>query len=188
MKNSIIVRIGRFFSEIALFQRIFAYIYILLKSSYEKSKYNYYRKKYKIHPKFEFLGHGTIITGDGEIILDEGSHFNSHCYIACNRGSRIVVGKNCHIGHYVTIYAGNIDTNKYDSEDIKVIKGDVIIEDGCYIGTHTIIPRSVRIGRNSIISAGAVVTKDIPPYSLAAGVPARVIKKIGPSQGDKNED
>jgi acetyltransferase-like isoleucine patch superfamily enzyme len=153
-------------------------MYILLKSSFEKYKYNYYRKKYNIHPDFEFLGHGTVITGDGDVILGKKSHLNSHCYIACGKGSKVIIGENCHVGHYVTIYAGNIDTENYHPENIRVKPGDVIIEDGCFIGSFTIIPKGVKIGRNSIIGAGSVVTRDIPPNSLAAGVPATIIKKL----------
>nr|WP_143033346.1 DapH/DapD/GlmU-related protein [Prevotellamassilia timonensis] len=54
--------------------------------------------------------------------------------------------------------------------------GKVIIEDDCWIGFNVIILPGVTIGKGSIIGAGAVVTKSIPPYSVAGGVPAKVIK------------
>jgi maltose O-acetyltransferase len=53
----------------------------------------------------------------------------------------------------------------------------VIIEDDVWIGSRAIILPGVRVGRSSIIGAGAVVTRDVPPFSVAVGVPARVIKK-----------
>lgn len=53
----------------------------------------------------------------------------------------------------------------------------VIIEDDVWIGMGVRIVKGVTIGKGSIIGAGAVVTKDIPPYSIAVGVPAKVIKK-----------
>lgn len=70
----------------------------------------------------------------------------------------------------------------YESKDIpirsqKTISKDVHIKRGCWIGTKVTILSGVTIGEGSIIGAGAVVTKDIPPYSIAAGVPAKVIKK-----------
>jgi acetyltransferase-like isoleucine patch superfamily enzyme len=49
------------------------------------------------------------------------------------------------------------------------------VEDDVWIGARAIIMAGVRIGRGSIVAAGAVVTKDVPPYSVAGGVPARVI-------------
>jgi acetyltransferase-like isoleucine patch superfamily enzyme len=54
--------------------------------------------------------------------------------------------------------------------------GKVIIKDGAHIGIGAIIMPGVTIGEGAVIGAGAVVTKDIPPYSLAVGVPAKVIK------------
>lgn len=54
--------------------------------------------------------------------------------------------------------------------------GKVVIKDGAHIGIGAIIMPGVTIGEGAVIGAGAVVTKDIPPYSLAIGIPARVIK------------
>jgi len=56
----------------------------------------------------------------------------------------------------------------------------VTIEEDCWLGTGAIVLPGVSIGRGSIIGAGAVVTKDIPPLSLAVGVPARVVRQITP--------
>ena len=57
-------------------------------------------------------------------------------------------------------------------------KGPIIIEDNVWVGENVCILENVRIGKCSIIGANAVVTHDIPPYSIAVGVPAKVIKKI----------
>ena len=51
----------------------------------------------------------------------------------------------------------------------------IIIEDDVWIGTHAVILAGVTVGAHSVIGAGSVVTKDIPPYSIAVGVPAKVI-------------
>lgn len=56
-------------------------------------------------------------------------------------------------------------------------KGDIIIEDDVWIGYGSIIMSGVKIGRGSVIAAGAVVTKDVKPYSIVGGVPAKFIKK-----------
>lgn len=55
-------------------------------------------------------------------------------------------------------------------------KGDIIVEDDVWIGCGATIMSGVRISQGSVVAAGAVVTKDIPPYSVVGGVPARVIK------------
>lgn len=58
------------------------------------------------------------------------------------------------------------------------VVGDVVIEDGAYIGVNAIVLPNTRIGRCSIIGSGAVVTKDIPEYAIAVGVPARVVGDV----------
>ena len=58
-----------------------------------------------------------------------------------------------------------------------VLVAPIVIEDECWIGANAVITAGVTVGKHSVIAAGAVVTKDIPPYSVAAGNPARVIKQ-----------
>lgn len=54
---------------------------------------------------------------------------------------------------------------------------EIIVEQNCWIGANVVLTAGVTIGRNSVIAGGAVVTKSIPPYSVAVGNPARVIKQ-----------
>lgn len=53
---------------------------------------------------------------------------------------------------------------------------DVIIEDGVWVGCNVTILKGVHIGKGSVIAAGSIVTKDVPPYSIVGGNPAKVIK------------
>jgi acetyltransferase-like isoleucine patch superfamily enzyme len=57
-----------------------------------------------------------------------------------------------------------------------VKKEFITIEDDCWIAANSVILAGVTIGKGSVVAAGSIVTKDIPPYSVVAGVPARVIK------------
>jgi acetyltransferase-like isoleucine patch superfamily enzyme len=59
-----------------------------------------------------------------------------------------------------------------------VLQALLHIEDDVWIATRVTILKGVRIGKGSVIAAGAIVTKDVPPYCVAAGTPARVVKKI----------
>jgi putative colanic acid biosynthesis acetyltransferase WcaF len=72
------------------------------------------------------------------------------------------------------IYTLQHDT---DSPEFAVVGGPVVIEDYVYVGPRVIILPNVRIGRGAVIAAGAVVTKDIPPYAIVGGVPARFIRE-----------
>lgn len=98
--------------------------------------------------------------------------------------SSIRIGSNVMFGPNVIIRGGNHSTHilgkllsDYKTED-KLPEDDqpVIIENDVWIGTGAIILKGVTIGRGAIIAAGAVVTKSVPPYAIAGGIPAKVIK------------
>jgi len=89
-----------------------------------------------------------------------------------------------HIGARTMISTGCSIASITHSEQIPTrgvgIELPVVIEEDCWLGTGAIILPGVRIGEGSIIGAGAVVTKDIPPMSVAVGVPARIVRKVTP--------
>lgn len=102
-------------------------------------------------------------------------------------GSTITATEKITIGNNVLIGSGCIicDSDAHpihplDRKDcIKKTKSSpIVIEDDVFIGARSIILKGVRIGHGSVIGAGSVVTKDIPPMSIAAGNPARIIKYI----------
>jgi acetyltransferase-like isoleucine patch superfamily enzyme len=78
----------------------------------------------------------------------------------------------------VSIYAENhlFDDPELNIKEQGVKREFVKIEDDCWIAANTVILAGVTIGRGSVIAAGSVVTKDVPPYSIVGGVPAKVIK------------
>lgn len=85
------------------------------------------------------------------------------------------------IGRYVFIGPNVVftdDPHPMNCPRYKECKGGPVVEDYARIGANSTILPGVRIGRNSLVGAGSVVVKDIPPDSVAAGNPARVIKKI----------
>ncbi|MGM3304988.1 DapH/DapD/GlmU-related protein [Anabaena sp. WFMT] len=90
----------------------------------------------------------------------------------------IKIGKQCLIAAHTGIYANNhnftdpIKPIKYQG----ITRKGIVIEDDCWLGHGVKVLDGVTIGKGSVIGAGAVVTKDIPPFSVAVGIPARVIK------------
>jgi acetyltransferase-like isoleucine patch superfamily enzyme len=58
------------------------------------------------------------------------------------------------------------------------ILGDVLVEENATVGANAVVLPGVTIGRSAIVGAGAVVTRDVPPFSIAVGVPARVLKRV----------
>jgi acetyltransferase-like isoleucine patch superfamily enzyme/acyl carrier protein len=93
--------------------------------------------------------------------------------------SELVVGDNCSVGPYSCLLAsghGWDDPRKPVMLQNREIK-KIVIEKNVWLGAHVVVMDGVTIGENSIIAAGSVVTQDIPPYRIAAGIPARVIAK-----------
>ena len=90
----------------------------------------------------------------------------------------IKIGKHCMIASHSGIYANN---HKFASvtQPIKyqgIPRQGIEIQDDCWLGHGVTVVDGVTIGKGSVIGAGSVVTKDIPPYSVSVGIPARVIK------------
>ena len=84
-------------------------------------------------------------------------------------------------GHNVSILPGTHDyrlTDEKSMHEIPVLGRDITIEEGVWIGSNVVILGPCRIGRDSVIAAGSVVTSDIPPSIIAGGIPARKIKDI----------
>lgn len=109
--------------------------------------------------------------------IGDRSSINSGGFIGCS--GWIEIGKDVMIGPGVRIFSENhvFDRQDVPIKDQGVVRGEVYIEDNCWIASGVTILPNVRIGRGSIIAAGSVVTKDIPPGSIAAGTPAKVIRK-----------
>lgn len=126
---------------------------------------------------------------------DDGNFFEENVYIG--NAKNISIGKHCHINENVFIQGATIGnfvmiapnvailngTHKFDRVDVPMImQGEEkelnpIIEDDVWIGRNAAVMPNIRIGRGSIIGAGAVVTKDVEPFSIMGGVPAKLIKK-----------
>lgn len=105
----------------------------------------------------------------------EGVYLGYNCQL--NAVGGIYIGDNTALAPNVVIHSGN---HKYDKDSLpysmELEAKKVSIGRHCWIGESVIILRGVTIGECSIIGAGAVVTKNIPPYSVAVGNPAKVIK------------
>lgn len=145
------------------------------------------------NPQCIYLGKGAGI-GDntflGPVIQYAGIAYNPKIII----GEGTWVGKNCsiaaidrvEIGKHV-LFAGHvhITDHSHGYEDIEqpivpqqlISKGPVIIEDDCWLGFSCEILSGVHIGKHCIVAARAVVTKDVPAYSIVAGNPARIVKQ-----------
>ena len=115
----------------------------------------------------------------GRIQIDDNSKFNEGCHINASNGGLIKIGRKCLIGPNVVMRTASHNFGDRESyiQDQSHSYGDIIIFDDCWIAANVTILGGVTIGRGSIIGAGAVVTKDVPEFSIAVGVPAKIIKR-----------
>ena len=113
----------------------------------------------------------------GNVQIGDDSSVQAYCNLVGYEGGEIQIGRYVRIGSHTVMVAAN---HRFERTDIPIAKQGVkpepiVIEDDVWIGSRVNLLAGVRIGKGSVIGAGAVVTKDIPPYSVAVGVPARVI-------------
>lgn len=169
----------------------------LLKSFAYKFVQNHRKKAFKKCGENVNVGRGLF---SGIIELGSNVIINSGAWFVSSR-AKIQIHDNVVIAPNVTIYTGShminvlgkhiceiTDKDKDLAPDRDRWDKDVIIESGCWIGTHVIILKGVTIGRGSVIGAGAVVVKDVPPYSVYVGVPEmKVSRRFSDEQVIKHE-
>ncbi|MEX2605724.1 MAG: acyltransferase [Kiritimatiellia bacterium] len=102
---------------------------------------------------------------------------------------RIQIGNHVRIAPNVQMIGGNhvIERTDVPISGQGLIHKPIIIEDDVWIAGRVVITCGVRIGTGSVIAAGAVVTKDVPPWSIVGGVPANVLRNRKPNEEIKNE-
>ena len=130
-----------------------------------------------IGPIVEYAG----IPYNSKIIIGDGTWVGNNCSIAAI--NKVQIGKHVLFAGHVHISDhshGYEDISRPISPQTLISKGPVIIEDDCWLGFSCEILSGVHIGQHSIVAARAVVTKDVPPYSIVAGNPARIVKRYHP--------
>nr|WP_285839883.1 2,3,4,5-tetrahydropyridine-2,6-dicarboxylate N-acetyltransferase [Alkalihalophilus marmarensis] len=106
-------------------------------------------------------------------VVGEGTMIDMNAVL----GGRATVGKNCHVG------AGSVLAGVIEPPSAK----PVVVEDDVVIGANCVILEGVTVGKGAVVAAGAIVTEDVPPNTVVAGTPARVIKEIDEKTKGKTE-
>ncbi len=160
-----------------------------------------------IHPPFHSNNLSQLFLGDNCVIYGFGWIDCVQQYVGQDYSPHLEICDNAYIGHRVHIIACGkmkigknvmiadgvyISDNLHGFEDISLpvarqpLKhpGPVTIEDEAWIGENVSILPNVTIGRHSVVGANSVVTKDIPEYSVAVGIPAKVIKRYNKNKNE----
>lgn len=118
-----------------------------------------------------------LAANKGHVSIGERSWFGPFCLVYGNGG--VDIGSNVLVAAHTSINTVSHNSRRCDIpiNDQGLSLDPVVIEDDVWLGLHVVVLQGVRIGRGSIVGAGSVVTKDIPPWSIALGTPARVVRR-----------
>lgn len=123
-----------------------------------------------------------------KIVIGDGS--SVQFYFHCGAAESVTIGRDVLIAGRV--YITDHD-HVFDKFNVPVVKchelttAPVVIEDGAWIGEGCVILKGVRVGKHAVVGANAVVTKDVPPFTIVGGVPARIIRRIA-IRNDKGQE
>ena len=122
---------------------------------------------HRVYIKFPWL-----VSIGSDVSINRGAEF----YSGMREGSRIRIGSNVRIAPNVRFHAAGHDP---DHPELADNGADIVVEDGAWIGAGALVLQGVRIGRGTVVAAGSVVTRDLPPNVIAGGIPARVLRARG---------
>lgn len=132
------------------------------------------------------LGWGVSIGGPikicgsvKNIIIKGKAGINAFCILGARDDARIIIHNNVSISPGCILIPYGLDVNVLDQKRPHQSYGDIVLEENCWLGTGSIVIGGVRVGRNSVVGAGAVVTKDVPDNCVVKGIPAKVDKWLG---------
>lgn len=122
---------------------------------------------FRVFPPF-YTDFGKNISVGEDVFINACCHFQDH--------GGVFIGDDCQIGHNVVI--ATLNHFEAPSKRKLTYPAPIRLERGVWIGSNATILQGVTIGEYSIVAAGAVVTRDVPPRTIVGGVPAKVIRHI----------
>lgn len=136
---------------------------------------------FKIGKKCVIAGNVNLITGKpgfyNKLIIGDNILISTD--VTINLDDKVYLEDNVTLGPFVRIYTGSHPIGPSDQRCQPYVETKpVVVEHGSWVAVGAIILPGVRVGRGSIVGAGAVVTKDVPPNTFVVGVPARPIKTL----------
>jgi len=113
---------------------------------------------------------------DGTLEIGENTFINYGTSIAAMQ--HVKIGRDCNIGTYCMIMDNDFHRLEPERRNEHPDSAPIIIGDNVWLGGRVIVLKGITIGEGSVVAAGSIVTKDIPPRSLAVGSPAKVVRQL----------
>lgn len=160
--------------------------YTIIRDIIKKIKLNKFRKKWRNNNKDNETIPMNIF--DSNLVTVGKYSYGELNVISFNKNSKLKIGKFCSIAQNVKFILDaehRMDTISTFPFKVKILKeekyeatskGDIIISDDVWIGYGAMILSGVNIGQGAVVATGAVVTKNVPPYAIVGGIPARILK------------
>ncbi len=121
-------------------------------------------KKNDFHPLVWIVGEPKI---GKNVYIGGMSEINS-------QGANVTIGDNCDIASFVSINCADSHKKCIESNE-QIERGDIVVENNVFVGSHSVIKKNSKIGHHSVIAAGTIVDGvEIPPYSLVSGNPMKI--------------
>ena len=177
MKNifkPIVYRLGEIYYQTILPSQVCDYLVTKVLSIYDKTKTTYLRKKLKSCGETVHFQFPLTITNPNQVEI--GNHVAFAAYVHIWGAGSVTIGNRVMIGSHTAITSITHDYNEDIMYDKSVLK-PVVIGNDVWIGTHAVIMPGIRIGDGAVIGAGSIVTKDVEPLTIVAGIPAKFMKK-----------
>ncbi len=130
------------------------------------------------------IGHGSLLYISGQdgkneaLFIGHNTAINEYNNIRATGGS-IYIGNYCQIAEFCTLVASNHETETVKcmtEEKWNTAKTGIVVEDDVWIGANAVILPGVKIGTGAVVGAGSVVTRNVEPYSIVGGNPAKMIR------------
>ena len=117
-----------------------------------------------------------VVYAGGTLEIGERTLINYGCSIAATE--RVEIGAHCHVGTHVIMMDNDFHRIEPERRDEWPESAPIVLEDNVWVGGRAIILAGVTVGEGSVVGAGSVVSADVPPRTVVAGVPARVLRSL----------